>query len=144
MSKFAASGHPGVGQLTPITRLVKPHTGQGLEDYLCHTAGRTAGVYIYFGPKTIFIPPPPENGIFSPSHHMSFSDSHHSLFALILPYFASLFLIFFPLSSFLSTFSAFSLGLLIFFPQMTSADIFSPPQGGRDIFQYRVFDNSVQ
>jgi hypothetical protein len=44
--------------------LVKPHTGQGLEDYLRHTAGRTTGVYIYFGPKTIFIPPPPLKMVF--------------------------------------------------------------------------------
>jgi hypothetical protein len=62
---------------------------------------------LYFGPKTIFITPPPsENAIFTPSSDTSFFDSHCGLFALILPYFAfilpfsSPFLIFFPLSSF--------------------------------------------
>ncbi len=93
---------------------------------------------LYFGPKTIFIPPPPsENYISSPSRNTSFFDSHRGLFALILPYFAFILPFYFPFSNFLfpfflflQHFPPFSLGL---FPQMTSADIF-PPLGGGGYF----------
>jgi hypothetical protein len=75
---------------------------------------------------------------------MLFFDSHRGLFILIFPYFAfilpfftSPFLIFFSLSSFFFyIFLLFLFPCSYFFPQMTSADIFSSPQGGRGIFQY--------
>jgi hypothetical protein len=81
---------------------------------------------------------------------MSFLDSPWGLFALILPYFAFILPLFFPFSLFLSPFflflssfflfllhlPPFSLTFSYFFPQMTSADIFSSPQGGGGIFQY--------
>ncbi len=86
---------------------------------------------LYFGPKTIFIPPPPsENDIFSPSRDTSFFDSHRGLFALHLAYFAFILSFYFPFSHFLSRFflflssfflfllhiPLFSLRLFIFFP----------------------------
>ncbi len=78
---------------------------------------------LYFGPKTIFIPPPSENDIFSPlSEHVVF-DFHRGLFALILPYFAFILPFSFLFSHILSPFFLFllhfppiSLGLFIFFP----------------------------
>jgi hypothetical protein len=79
---------------------------------------------LYFGPNTIFIPPPPTCCFLLLS----------GLFALILPYFAfilpfyftSPFLLFFPILPFslpflpFFTFPSVSFPLLIFFPQMTS------------------------
>jgi hypothetical protein len=63
-----------------------------------------------FGPKTIFIPPPPsENDIFPPSRDMSFFNAHRGLFALILPYFAFILPFYFPYSHFLSLFFLFLL-----------------------------------
>ncbi len=87
---------------------------------------------LYFGPKTIFIPPPPsENDIFSPSHKTLFFDSHCGLFALILPYFAFILPCFFPFSHFLSPFliflSPFFLFLLHFPPFSLPLFIFFPP-----------------
>ncbi len=97
---------------------------------------------LYFGPKTIIIPPPSEIEIFSPSRVTSFFDSQRGLYALILPIlhlfypFTSSFLIFFPLSSFSFLFS-FSFTLLPFFssffhifsPKWHRPDI-PPPRGG--------------
>jgi hypothetical protein len=59
-----------------------------LEGVMC--IGRRAGG-LYFGPKTIFIPPsPPKKDIFPPLATCLFSTSvsYHALFALILSYFA--------------------------------------------------------
>ncbi len=103
---------------------------------------------LYFGPKTIFIPPPPFwKWYFSPSRDTSFFDSHHGLLALILPNFASVLPFYFPFSHFLSHFflflfpfflfrlhfPPFSLHFFIFFPQMTSANIPPPPGGGMHV-----------
>ncbi len=78
---------------------------------------------LYFGPKTIFIPPPLLKMIFFPSRDTSFFYSHCGLFALILPYFAFILPFYFPFSHFLSTFflfllqfNPFSLRLFIFLP----------------------------
>jgi hypothetical protein len=100
---------------------------------------------LYFGPKTIFIPPPFWKWYFFPlSRHVVFRHPFlpFCLFALILPYFAFIwpfyfpfshflfpFSFFFPLSSFSFTLSPFLFfAFSFFFPQMTSADI--PPLGG--------------
>ncbi len=91
---------------------------------------------LYFGPKTIFIPPPSENDISSPSCDMLFFDSHHGLFALIIPYFAFIlplyfpFYNFFPLSSFFFPLSSFFLYifpffLFLYFPLFPFSFIFS-------------------
>jgi hypothetical protein len=104
-----------------------------------------------FRSKPIFIPPPLLKMIFSPSPDPLFFNSHRGLFALILPYFAFILPFYFPFSNYLSPFflflspfflfllyfPPFSLRLSIFFPEMTSADIFSLPPGGVVIFQYR-------
>ncbi len=75
---------------------------------------------LYFGLKPIFITPPSENDIFSPSRDTSFFDSHRGLFALILPYFAFLLPFYFPFSHFLSPF------LLFLSPFLPFSFIFSP------------------
>ncbi len=88
---------------------------------------------LYFGPKTIFIPPPSENDIFPPSCDTVFFFYSHRAFLPILQLFypfTSPFLIFFPLSFFfLYIFPLFLFAFSYFFPQMTSAYI--PPQGGQ-------------
>jgi hypothetical protein len=91
---------------------------------------------LYFGTRTIFIPPPLEKDIF-PLSHMSFSTPIVGLyiyFTVILPLFSfSLpFLPFyFPFLPFYFTYSPFfSSPFHIFPPQMTSADIPSPPREG--------------
>ncbi len=112
---------------------------------------------LYFGLKTIFIPPPPsENDIFSPSRDTSFFDSYRGLFALILPYFAFLLPLFLPFSHFLSPFflflSSFFLFLLhfppffsfpfhIFSPKRHRLIFFPPPQGGAYCPIYRPLQN---
>ncbi len=108
---------------------------------------------LYFGPKTIFIPPPPsENDIFSPSRDTSFFDSHPGLFVLFLPYFAIILPFYFPFSHFLSPFflflslfflfllhfPPFSLRLFIFFPPNDIGWYFPPPPRGGGYFpKYR-------
>ncbi len=105
---------------------------------------------IFRSENNIYLPPPSENDVFSPSCDTSFFDSHHGLFVLILPYFAiilplyfpfypftSPFFIFFPLFPLSVTFPSFSLHLFIFFPQMTLADIPPPPLGGEYFPIYR-------
>jgi hypothetical protein len=93
-----------------------------------------AGVYIDFGQKTIFIPPPPSEITFIPSPVtrsiiIYFFNSYHCLFALI-PYVAFLLPCYLRFSHFLSHFFLFLLHFplflfpfFIFFPQVTSADI---------------------
>jgi hypothetical protein len=63
---------------------------------------------LYFGPKTIFIPPPPpsETIFFPLARHVVFRLSYHDHFALIFPYFAFTFS--FPFLSFSLTCSPFS------------------------------------
>jgi hypothetical protein len=92
---------------------------------------------IFRSEKYIYSPPPSENDIFSPSRDTLFFDTHRGLFALILPYFAFILSFYFPFSHFLSPFFLFLLlfplflfAFSYFFPQMTLADIFSPPGGG--------------
>ncbi len=115
----------------------------------CFDIGYWNGLWcrgLYFRPKMIFIPPPLSgNDIFFPSRDTSFFDSHCGVFALILPYFAIILPFYFPFSHFLSPFLLFPSPFFIFllhfplflftfsyfFPQMTSADIFPPPRGGR-------------
>ncbi len=104
-----------------------------------------SGVYVLVWKPYLF-PPPFMKIIFFPLPRMLFFDSHRGLLAVIFPYlllfylFTSLFLIFFPHSSFFFSlflffhiFPLFLFAFSYFFPQMSSADI-SPPQGG--IFQY--------
>ncbi len=106
---------------------------------------------LYFGLKTIFIPPPFWKWYFFPSRDMSFFDFHRGFFALILPFlpfsfpflpFSFPFLPFsFPFLPFLSPFFLFRLhfltfshGLFIFFPP-NDIGWYYPPLGG-GIFQY--------
>ncbi len=68
---------------------------------------RLHGSTVYFGPKTIMIPPPlSENDIFPLWRHAIF-DSCRTLFTLILPYFAFIFPFYFLFSLFLSPFPFF-------------------------------------
>ncbi len=90
---------------------------------------------LYFGPKTIFVPPPPFwKWYFSPSRDTSFLDCHRGLFSLILPYLAFILPFYFPFSHFLSPFSFtfspfFSSPFHIFSPKWHRL-IFPPPLGG--------------
>ncbi len=101
---------------------------------------------LYFGPKTIFIPPPPsENDIFPPLARRFLTPI---LFSLILPYFAFIlpfnfpfshflshfFLFLFPFFLFLLHFPPFSLRLFIFFPPNDIGWYFPPPTGGVGYF----------
>jgi hypothetical protein len=81
---------------------------------------------LYFGPKSILIPFPSEKkeDNFSPLWGHMFFDSHHSLFALILPYFATILPFNFPLTDFLSPFFLF---LLYFPPFSLRFFLFFPP-----------------
>ncbi len=72
----------------------------------------------YFGPKIIFIPPPPAflKWYFSSSHDMSVFNSYHALFAFILPNFEFILPFCFQFSLFLSPFSFFFPLSSFFFP----------------------------
>ncbi len=99
---------------------------------------------LYFGPKTIFIPPPFWKLYFSPSRDTSLFHYHRGLFALILPYFAIILPFYFPFSHFLSPFflflptfflflllfPPFSFRLFIFFPPNDIGWYFFSPRGG--------------
>ncbi len=119
-----------------------------LENYSCIGRG------LYFGSKTIFIPPPFWKWYFSPSRDTSFFHSHCGLFSLILPYFAFTltfyfpFSDFFPISSFFFSLSSFffslssfffyifppfPLPLFIFFPS-NYIGWYSPTRGGEGYF----------
>jgi hypothetical protein len=108
------------------------------------------GVYILVQKQYLFPPPPSENDIFPPLATHRFLTPivaflpYFFLFLQLFYPFTSPFLIFFTLSSFsplssfffpLSSFFLYIFPLFLFtfsyfFPQMTSADIFSFPQGG--------------
>ncbi len=109
---------------------------------------------LYFGPKTIFIPPLPKM-IFSPlSRHIFFQllswpfYLNPSLFCIYYILLLPIFSLFYPLSSFLFLLFLFlwhlppvSLPLFLFFPQMLLADIFSPPGGYFPIFRPLSFSH---
>ncbi len=113
--------------------------------YLCITCKCVR--CLYFGPKTIFTPPPPPlaETIFCPlSQHVYF---RHLTLTLVLPSLAFILLFYFPFSLFLFAFFLylspffvvllnflpFSLPVFIFFPQIMS-DIFLWPPGEGDVF----------
>jgi hypothetical protein len=89
---------------------------------------------LYFGPKTIFIIPPPplSKNFISPPLLTRFCDFYRAHFALILPYFAFIYP-FTSHSSFLSPLFFIFFGISPFFSlpfhfssQMTSDDIYLP------------------
>ncbi len=118
-----------------LSSIAKLYVGQG-HSWFVYADGKPILFIrgLYFGPKTIFIPPPPllKMIFFPPTRHVVFY-SHWGFYALILPYFAFILPFYFPFSHFLLYFPPFSLRLFIFFPQISSADI-SPPQGGGGVF----------
>ncbi len=86
---------------------------------------------LYFGPKTIFIPPPFWKWYFPPSQDRLFFNSNYGLFALILPFFCNYFTLLLPLFSCSFPFLPYSFPFLpfsfTFFPFFSSPfHIFSP------------------
>ncbi len=124
--------------------------------YKCFLVGISSYIWLgsrglYFGPKTIFIPPPFWKWYFFPlSRHVVFrlpswpfclnSSLFCIHFTLFLPFshFLSPFFIFLsPFFLFLLHFPPFSLPLFIFFPPNDIGwYLFPPPPGGGRIFQY--------
>ncbi len=88
---------------------------------------------IFRSENDIYSPPPSENYIFPPLATRRFSTTIVAFYPFTSPFliFFPLFSFFFPLSSFFFYFfPLFLFAFSYFFPQMTSADIFSSPRGG--------------
>jgi hypothetical protein len=104
-------------------------------------------IYVYTGVRKQHLFPPFTKMIFFPlSHDTLFFDFYRVLFALILPYFASVLSFYFPFALVLSPFIPFSFLFLSFFflfllhfPPFSFPFYIFPQMTLADVFQYNLF-----